>query len=91
MAFLENYPEQNKENVSETSSEYYVGQSFAILTKTHQCVERESKGGVEGQRGLAKGEVVGDLYSGCLLSASCTPFCKLLNNFLLPWSGGHEV
>lgn len=58
MAFLENYPEQNKENVSETSSEYYFGQSFAILTKTHQCVERESKGGVEGQRGLAKGEVV---------------------------------
>lgn len=40
---------------------------------------------------LSKGEVVGDFYSGCLLSASCTPFCKLLNNFLFPWSGGYEV
>lgn len=47
MAVLENYPDQNKENIFETSIEYYFGQSFAVLTETHQCVERESKGGVE--------------------------------------------
>lgn len=52
MAVPENYRDQNEENIFETSPEHYFGESFAVLTKTHQCVERESKGGVEeGQRG----------------------------------------
>lgn len=44
MAVLENC----NENIFKTSSEHYFDESFAVLTKTHQYVEGESKGGIAG-------------------------------------------